>query len=181
MTGDGGALGDEAAIASVQRSPRASRGRMKKLVPVVAALVLGALVVVGLVAKNRAQSRALGDLHGVRLGMTVRDVRARFDAVGVGQWESTVTDDMILKWRPGPDARSDPSSAQFEFHMGLLMAIRADLPPGDAAATGSPFELSDSAVVTREPTPNGLVHLTAIARSCPIHAKEADALVHAHR
>lgn len=151
----------------------------KRWIAIVAAALLAALVVVGALAKSRSAATR-GELHGVRLGLTVRDVRARFDAAGAGQWESTVTDDMVLKWKPGADARGGPLAAQFEFHMGLLMAIRADLPPGDPAAKGPPFELSDSAVVVREKAPTGAVHLTAIARSCPIHAKEAQSLVSAH-
>ncbi len=87
---------------------------------------------------------------------------------------------MVLRWKPTTDARGGPLAAQFEFHMGLLMAIRADLTPGDVAANGPAFELSESTVVVREATPAGPVHLTVIARSCPTHAKEAERFVHDH-
>lgn len=143
-------------------------------------LFLLAAIAIGLVIAKKRSTSAFGNLHGVRLGMTVRDLRARFDTAGAGQWESVVADDMVLRWKPATDARGGPLGAQFEFHMGILMAIRADLALGDAAANGPPFELSESTVVVREPTPAGPVHLTVIARSCPTHAKEAERLVHDH-
>jgi hypothetical protein len=144
-----------------------------------AVLLLGLIVGGVVIAKERSSTRGFGEVDGVRLGMTVRDLRARFGA-GAGRWDSEVGDDIVLRWTPTPDAHGGPLAAQFEFHMGILMAIRADLPPGDLAAKGAPFELSDAIVVVRDPTPAGAVHVTVVARSCPIHAKEADRLVHEH-
>lgn len=146
-------------------------------------LLLLLVIVVGLVIAKKRSSAAFGELRGVRLGMTVRDVRARFDTTGAGAgaWESYVGDDgLVLRWKPTTDARGGPLAARFEFHMGIVMAIRADLAPGDTAAIGPTFELSESTVVVREPTPAGPVHLTVIARSCPTHAKEAERFVRDH-
>lgn len=154
--------------------------RARRVVPLAALAVLLVLVLVGAIVRAQ-RAPAFADLAGVRLGMTVRDVRARFDALGPGQWESRVGQDVILSWKPTPDTRGGPLAATFEFHLGILMAIRAELPPGDRAAKGSPFELTDAAVVVRDHERGndkpGAVRLTAIARSCPIHAQEAAELV----
>jgi hypothetical protein len=153
--------------------------RRRRFFVVAAACLLVGLVVVGAIA--RARQAPFAGLDGVRLGMTVRDVRVRFDAVGPGHWESRVGDDVVLTWKPAPETHTGPIAATFEFHLGILMAIRAELPPGEPAAKGAPFELSDSTVVVREPQPVGTVHLTAIARSCPVHANEARSLIESRR
>lgn len=152
----------------------------RRALPIAALVVLLVLVVVGVVARSR-QGNAIADLGGVRLGMSVPNVRARFDALGGGQWTSKVGDDVILTWAPTANTRGGPLAATFEFHLGILMAIRADLTPGDRAASGPAWELSDSAVIVREKDGAGVVHLTAIARSCPIHKDEAQRLVEKHR
>ncbi|MBK6697677.1 MAG: hypothetical protein IPG50_36650 [Myxococcales bacterium] len=151
------------------------KGRRSWIAPAIAAAVLLVLLLAG--ALLRGRSSTFTELRGVRLGMTVRDVRARFDATGLGQWDTRVGDDLILSWRPTDATRDGPIAATFEFHLGVLMAIRADVPKGDPAARGSDFELSDSAVIVRDRTAEGPVRLTVIARSCPIHRKEAADLV----
>ena len=153
--------------------------RARRFVPLAAVVVLLALVLVGAVVRARNTSTGFSDLAGVRLGMTVRDVRARFDALGRGEWESRVDKDVILTWKPSDTTRGGPLAATFEFHLGILMAIRAELPPGDRAAKGPPFELTDAAVVVRERAPSSAIKLTAIARSCPLHAEESARLVQA--
>jgi len=154
-----------------------SSARARRFVPLAAIVVLLALVLVGAVVRARNNGSGFSELAGVRLGMTVRDVRARFDALGRGEWESRVDKDVILTWKPTEATRGGPLAATFEFHLGILMAIRAELPPGDRTAIGAPFELSDSTVVVRETLPSGAVKLTAIARSCPLHADESARVV----
>lgn len=159
--------------------------RRAGLAALAAVLVLVTLAALGVLFRPHGGSASLGDLHGVRLGMTVRDVRSRFDVAGAGTWSSEVGDDMVLEWKPGPDARGVPLFARFEFHMGIVMAMRADLPACDPAASGPDFELSDTTVVVRERSATTAshpdsVHLTVIARSCPTHAKEAERIVQSH-
>src|SRR3954453_15062026 len=82
------------------------------------------------VACNRDAPNEL--VPGVRLGMSPRDVRDRFDGGGEGAWQTKVgggagaSDDTVLEW----SARGEKSRAtrrRFEFHLGMLVAVRAHL------------------------------------------------------
>jgi hypothetical protein len=111
--------------------------------------------------------RETNEFHGVRLGMTAQDVRARFDETG-----SFGSDGEALTLAtPGPDV----ASARFEFHRGVLVAVRASTvrpPMGlEAGARYSPGAVAD---VTK--ADNGFA-FRWIARDCPAHAAEAETLV----
>ncbi len=74
-------------------------------------------------------------LPGVRLGMSPRDIRDRFDEGGQGTWQTKVgggagaSDDTVLEWTAtSPQSRA--TQARFEFHLGMLVAIRAHLREG---------------------------------------------------
>jgi hypothetical protein len=133
------------------------------------AVVLGLWLALGLAsACSREGEEAL---PGVRLGMSPRDVRERFTS-GEGTWQTSVGagDDTVLDWTARTSAQGNVSSARFEFHNGMLVAIRARF-----AEEGGPERVSVSpkTVAIRRPDESGGVSLTVLARDCPTHRDEA--------
>jgi hypothetical protein len=114
--------------------------------------------------------RRIPDFHGVRLGMTPRDLRDRFDVRGDFRVEST-DKDMAMAFVP----KSDGFSARFEFHDGMLVAVRADLPATDAYAQGADLVVTRAEVLHRDRRPDG-VHVDWLSRECPTHQAEANRL-----
>jgi hypothetical protein len=112
--------------------------------------------------------------HGVQLGMAPRDVRDRFDVKGKFEVEPSSGDDFIMKF--APSHATTLTAAQFEFHGGALVAVRADVTPADPADRGDAFVISQSAVLHRVRKPD-LAHIDLIARDCPTHRAEAERLV----
>jgi hypothetical protein len=119
--------------------------------------------------------------HGVRLGMAARDVRDRFDVGTTGEWKVTPGEEMLLDWSPAADgghAMDGPvASARFEFHSGMLVAIRADLDRGDPSAGGGELTVTGASVAAREPLPKDHVSYTLLARDCPTHKAEEQRLL----
>ncbi len=116
------------------------------------------------------------DLPGVRLGMSPRDVRERFEGGRDGAWQtklgSGTKDDTVLEWNAA-DGKSRAVHARFEFHLGMLVAVRAQL------REPSPKEQVDftaRTVTVRMPQDDGTA-VTILARDCPTHHEEAEALV----
>ena len=114
---------------------------------------------------------------GVRLGMSPRDVRDRFDGGGEGGWQTKVgggagaSDDTVLEWTAS-GAASRATHARFEFHLGMLVAVRAHL----REAVGSErVDLTPKVVTVRTPQDGG-TELTMLARDCPTHHEEAESL-----
>lgn len=115
------------------------------------------------------------DFYGVRLGMVPRDVRDRFHA-GAGTFTSEAAkDDYAIRWTKDPGAVASVDLATFEFHMGSLVAVRADLPASEAFAQGEPLVVTKSAVLARD-RKGDAVHVDLLARDCPTHAAEAKKL-----
>jgi hypothetical protein len=120
-------------------------------------------------------------VHGARLGLGTADLRARLDVPARGAWRVEGGDALTLTWIPDP---TDPASAsaavprelRFEFHDGLLVAIRARLDPAHPLASGPPFVETAGSVVERSRAEESLVALTQLASDCPTHAAEARAL-----
>ena len=113
-------------------------------------------------------------LPGVRLGMTPRDVRDRFDAGGPGTWQTRVGagDDTVLEWTAqGSGARI--AQARFEFHLGMLVAIRARLVE---PSSSDKVELTPRTVTSRRPAEEGGTEVAVLARDCPPHREEAESL-----
>lgn len=114
---------------------------------------------------------------GVRLGMAPRDVRDRFDGGGEGTWQTKVgggagaSDDTVLEWNAGGD-RSRATHARFEFHLGMLVAVRAHLREGIGAPR---VDVTPKTVTVRTPEAGG-TEVTILARDCPTHHDEAEAL-----
>lgn len=111
------------------------------------------------------------EVHGVTLGMTPSDVRGRFDAPGPGVWHSEMRADPMLVWTaPG-------TTATFEFHGGILVAVRMLVRPTDPAAQGRPLDVSNASVLVRRVQTDGRVEVTLLARDCPTHAGEVRRLI----
>ncbi|HEX7600741.1 MAG TPA: hypothetical protein VF316_04010, partial [Polyangiaceae bacterium] len=130
------------------------------------------------------------DFYAVRLGMSPRDVRDRFTPAG-GTWKSdAMADDYAIVWEPSrTPAPADPLEARFEFHMGILVAIRAKVPPSAAFAQGPRYVVTKAAVLRRletratnestTPAPASALYtyIDVLARDCPTHHAEAQGFV----
>lgn len=135
------------------------------IVLVPAMLALGALV-----SSILTGSETPGSLRGARLGMTPDRVRDRFAGGETASWETEIVGpDLTLIRAPGGSLDRE---TRFEFHGGMLVAIRADLPADAPEASGAAVEISAASVVSRERTPDGRVRLRVLARDCPTHAEE---------
>lgn len=130
---------------------------------------LGALAIFFFACETR-----MPDFHGVALGMSPRDVRDRFDLKGSFDVEPTADD---FKMRFTPATKTTVTTAQFEFHMGALVAIRADIAPSDPFARGEDTVSTKVIVLHRTRSPES-VHIDELARDCPSHHAEAESLVH---
>lgn len=121
----------------------------------------------------------IADFHGVRLGMTAREVRDRFEVAGTFTVETAAAnDDVVMEFSP---AQPQPvSAAKFEFHMGALVAVRADVKDNDPAAKGASTVVTRSAVLHREQK-SADVHVDWLARDCPTHKAEAERLANMNR
>jgi hypothetical protein len=118
--------------------------------------------------------------HGVRLGMTPSDVRARYELPGDFRATTTEEGDYLLDFAPDETSEASVHSARFEFHLGLLVALRAEIAPGDPWADDRGVTVTESAVrETTEESPDR-VQVTLIARNCPTHADEVQRLLASH-
>ena len=125
----------------------------------------------GLLGAAACSSRPT-NFHGVKLGMTPSDVRQRFLAPP-GAWKATPGEEMILDY--SPDVGTVPK-VRFEFHSGMLVAIRATVAKQDPVASGS-REVTPGSVLSREPS-GPEVSLVWLSRDCPTHKDEAERLIH---
>ena len=116
--------------------------------------------------------QTLTEFHGVRLGMSAHDVREAFDrALSVD-----MSDELALVWTRDEGqtfhdpALGDVQNARFEFHLGLLVAIRATGQTG--RRDHHELTLSHAALRRVADDTQGRATLTLIARDCPTHAEE---------
>lgn len=145
-------------------------------------------VVAAAVFTGGCRPREIPDFYGVRLGMSPRDVRDRFSPSG-GTWKSdAMADDYAIAWAPPRSpAPADPLEATFEFHMGILVAIRAKVPPSAAPAKGPSYVVTKGGVLRRletRPTNESpgvasvpYTYIDVLARDCPTHHAEAEGFV----
>ena len=135
----------------------------------------------GLALAGCARDGAADLLPGVRLGMSPRDVRDRFDGGGEGAWQTKVgggpgaSDDTVLEWSASaPTSRA--THARFEFHLGMLVAIRAHL--REVSVRRSTVDLTPKTVSLQSagPPEAGGTDVTILARDCPTHHDEAESL-----
>lgn len=131
----------------------------------------GAVLALALVACGETR---IPDFHGVRLGMTPREVRDRFDVHGDFRVSTdAATDDITMRFEPAPPAAV--TSAQFEFHMGALVAVRADVTKSDPAWSGDETTATRAEVLHRDRKAS-TTHIDWLSRECPTHAAEANRL-----
>ena len=141
------------------------------------ALGFAALLSVASAAACRRDA-ASETIPGVRLGMAPRDVRDRFEGGAGGSWQTKVgggagaSDDTVVEWSANGD-RSRVSHARFEFHLGMLVAVRAHLRDGTGEAR---VEATPKTVTVVTPVGGG-ADVTMLARDCPTHHEEAESLV----
>jgi hypothetical protein len=111
---------------------------------------------------------------GVRLGMAPRDVRDRFEGAAEGGWQTKVggaTDDTVLEWNATGGA-TRATQARFEFHLGMLVAVRAHL---REPVSSQRIDVTAKTVTVRTPAGGG-TDVTILARDCPTHHDEAESL-----
>lgn len=133
---------------------------------------LALLFVLALAACGRAE--AAEPLPSVKLGMSPRDVRDRFEPSTEGSWQtklgSSPGDDTTLEWVARDTASSRITTAKFEFHLGMLVAVRAHLREPIAAEK---IDVTPKTVTARMPGASGS-DLVILARDCPTHRDEAE-------
>lgn len=112
----------------------------------------------------------------VRLGMAPGDVRDHFEPGGPGAWQTSVgkvADDTAIEWTATSPA-AVVRHARFEFHVGMLVAIRATTTA--RAPDGERIVASSSSVIVRRPGEGG-TSIEVFARDCPTHRDEVTALI----
>jgi hypothetical protein len=111
--------------------------------------------------------------------MAPRDVRDRFQPGTDGSWQTALGagDDTVLEWTArnlGAQAKPTVLTARFEFHLAMLVAIRArtsDPPPTHEEISATPKTVS-----FRSRAPEGGTAITVLSRDCPTHKDEAEGL-----
>lgn len=155
-------------------SPRPARRPDGSTRPWVRVAAAALLAVVAVAACGRREPPET--FHGVRLGMTPGDVRARFQpprgADGPASWRSVPGGEGTLEYSV---PSRDVPNVRFEFHSGMLVAVRATLEPGDSASRGARRDLHPGSVLVRAPR-GSAVEVTWLSRDCPTHKLEADRL-----
>jgi len=141
------------------------------------AVALMAAVIGGLTVRQLRLAR-LDELHGARLGMTPADVRSHFDEGPRGHWrEAPGCGGIGLEWAPDAHTKGAVQWARFEFHEGMLMAVRMRAAAADPSVGGEPLEASSAVVVARQSMPGAAVAVALLARGCPEHQAEIDQLL----
>lgn len=108
------------------------------------------------------------------------DVRARFDVPG-GRWQNdggTGGAGLKLAWQRDAKGGGSLDHVTFEFHNGLLVAVRAAFLAGadDAWLTGAGRAETPSTVIARD-TDAQQRSLRWIAKDCPEHEAEVRAIL----
>ncbi len=150
------------------------------------AVLLLCLALLATLGSACTKGSAVPDFYGVRLGMTPGEVRTRFTPPGSFASKATPTD-YAMTWEPKGTASRDPYQASFEFHDGILVAIRARVPDSADFAKGHHYVVSTATVLRRLPAratqegpakgPSEWVQVDELARTCPTHAAEAARII----
>lgn len=109
--------------------------------------------------------------HGAKLGMSVADVRARFDVGGSFHARPDGASGWALDWT-ATDASGSVRSATFEFHEGLLVAVRAVATESDAIADRAGMTTTAGIVRRVNRRSDRLFDVLILSRGCPAHAAE---------
>jgi hypothetical protein len=154
----------------VSEAPTIAPGRARRAT--LGALLL-ALLLVGVWWLLRPAAPT--EIRGLRLGLSASDTRERFQAPASGVWSSEANPEPSLRWKADPPSLIH--EAVFEFHQGMLVAIRLSTSPEAPEASGPPIEVSTARVVARKKEQDGRVSLTVLSRTCPAHATEVNRLL----
>jgi len=112
-------------------------------------------------------------LHGVRLGLSIAQVRARFDVATFGDFGAAFgCAEPGLEWVARPGSETTVRRARFEFHMGMLAAMRLRVSEQDRAAHGPPLESAHLTVLGRHGAADGSTAIVWLLRECETHAAE---------
>ena len=109
--------------------------------------------------------------HGTKLGMSIADVRTRFDVAGSFHARPDGESGWALDWT-SRDADSAVRRATFEFHEGLLVAVRAVVAPTDAIASRDEMTTTSGTVRRVRRREDRLFDVLILSRGCPAHAAE---------
>jgi hypothetical protein len=143
--------------------------RLTRLVLVLALALAPVLCLTGCSRAEAAES-----LPSVKLGMSPRDVRDRFEPSTEGSWQTRLGsgpgDDTTLEWVARDTSTARITTAKFEFHLGMLVAVRAHLREPASAET---IDVTARTVSARIPAAAGS-DLVILARDCPTHRDEAE-------
>jgi hypothetical protein len=113
----------------------------------------------------------------VKLGMAPGDVRDRFEPGGPGTWQTSVgkaADDTAIEWKAN-DGSAKVKEARFEFHLGMLVAVRATT--NEPAPSREKISATNASVTVRRPASSGGTEIAVLAKDCPTHKEEASGLV----
>jgi hypothetical protein len=117
---------------------------------------------------------AIDELHGVRLGMTPAEVRARFEPEGAFSVTPGSEGEIRLDWRATGD--QPVTEARFEFHEGLLVAVRATH-GADTLVSVQRLDVSPWAVRVARVGDDNRAETVLLARGCPAHESEVQELL----
>lgn len=145
----------------------------------IALVVPAGWALVRLVAEIQQDETAFA-MYGARLGMTAAQLRDAYTLDGAWDLSTDEVGGLTLTWAPESDLDAGaPRAATFEFHEGLLVAMRLRMPAGAPWATGDPLEVAPDAILHRENVGPDVVQVDVIARNCPTHAEEVSRLLEA--
>jgi hypothetical protein len=178
MRGSEPSHSDRVSLRARARESRRGQAGLARTEALRVGLVVAGLGVFGILSRAylvRQNGEARVELRGTWLGMTPTDVRDRFRAPGAGTWRSEQRTDPALIWTAAEGA--PPTTAYFEFHGGVLVAVRLTVPTTDPAAQGPALDVSTASVMSRQDQTDGRVEITLLARDCPTHAEEVRRLI----
>lgn len=164
-----------------RRVDAAPRNILARAVLAVALVVTSATSTAAMTAcRGGDDTAANAGVPDVRLGMSPRDVRDRFAPGTDGSWQTQIAknpgEDTVLAWKAHHAASAPISEARFEFHLGMLVAVRAHLRTSQASSRAA-TTVTPKTVTVRAPHDEGGTTLTILARDCPTHHEEAEAAV----
>lgn len=113
--------------------------------------------------------------HGIRLGMSVVDVRSGLQPRGTFSARPFGEAGWALDWQ-GADG-SSLKRATFEFHEGLLVAVRAEVDREDPLASALGTTVTPGAVRRVSRRADGGFDVLILARDCPTHVDEVRQLI----
>jgi hypothetical protein len=156
MRGSEPSHSDRVSLRARARESRRGQAGLARTEALRVGLVVAGLGVFGILSRAylvRQNGEARVELRGTWLGMTPTDVRDRFRAPGAGTWRSEQRTDPALIWTAAEGA--PPTTAYFEFHGGVLVAVRLTVPTTDPAAQGPALDVSTASVMSRQDQTDG--------------------------